>query len=246
MGVLRFLEAIRSSDCAIKFFQASTSELFGCAPQLECDEYSPVCPISPYGCSKAFAHFLVQTYRRAYGVFACNGILFNHESPRRGESFVTRKITMGLARISMGLEDRLLLGSLDARRDWGYAGDYVDCMWRMLQQNSADDYVIATGKTHSVREFVEEAARYFNLSIHWEGTGVDEVGVDGASGRKIIQIDGSKYRVVDTKYIFGNASKAEINLGWRPGTNFSELVKLMANSEAGCIAKMNEAHVDDN
>lgn len=239
MGALRLLEAVRLSGLPIRLFQASSSEIFGRTLQLECDEASPICPVSPYGCSKAYAHFLVQTYRQGYGIFACNGILFNHESPRRGEGFVTSKISRGLARIKAGLDDCLVLGNLDARRDWGYAEDYVDCMWRMLQEQYADDYVIATGELHSVREFVQETARYFNISIRWEGEGSNEIGIDEATGRGIIKIDESKYRPVDVNYFSGNASKAEKVLGWCPTKKFSELVWLMAASEADCITNFN-------
>ena len=213
IGTTRMLEAIRRSGIKTKFYQASSSEMFGGSPPPQ-NENTPFRPRSPYGAAKVYAFWMVANYREAYSIFACNGILFNHESPRRGETFVTRKITRSLARIKLGLERKVYLGNLDARRDWGYAGDYVEAMWLMLQQDEPDDYVIATGESHSVREFLEEAFSY-----------------QGLNWKDYVEIDPRYFRPTDVGYLEGDASKARKRLKWQPKVHFKELVKLMVNAD---------------
>ena len=188
-------------------------------------------PRSPYACAKAFAYYITQNYREAYNMFACNGILFNHESPRRGENFVTRKITLSLARINQGLQEKLYLGNLDASRDWGYAKDYVEAMWLMLQQDKPDDYVIATGETHTVRQFVELAAQEFGYSIVWDGKGLQEKGIDKKSGKILIEINSNYYRPTEVDYLLGDATKAKREFGWQPKTSFNVLVDIMVRAD---------------
>ena len=233
LGVLRLLEAIRSLHLTkkIKFYQASTSEMYGNATTTPQDENTPFQPCSPYGAAKLYAYWLTKNYRDSYGLFACNGILFNHESPRRGETFVTRKITTGLSRIALGMQDKLYLGNLEAKRDWGHAEDYVEAMWMMLQQKSPDDYVIATGESHSVREFVERTASYLEIPIAWNGCGVREKGINKRTGKTIIEIDERYFRPTELDYLMGDASKARRELGWRPRTTFEDLVAVMAQSD---------------
>lgn len=241
LGVLRLLDAIKMSGVKTKFYQASSSEMFGKVCESPQTELTPFHPRSPYGCAKVFGYWITKNYRESYDIFTCNGILFNHESPRRGENFVTKKITQGLARIKLGLEDRLYLGNLDAKRDWGFAGDYVRAMWLMLQQNEPDDYVVATGETHSVREFLEEAARYFGFNIVWQGSGAEEKGIDAESGKIIVQIDPQFFRPAEVDLLLGDYSKAAKKLGWSPQVSFKELVKMMAeddwNKESKAIVK---------
>jgi GDPmannose 4,6-dehydratase len=213
IGTTRMLEAIRRSGIKTKFYQASSSEMFGGSPPPQ-NENTPFRPRSPYGAAKVYAFWMVANHREAYSIFACNGILFNHESPRRGETFVTRKITRSLARIKLGLERKVYLGNLDARRDWGYAGDYVEAMWLMLQQDEPDDYVIATGESHSVREFLEEAFSY-----------------QGLNWKDYVEIDPRYFRPTDVGYLEGDASKARKRLKWQPKVHFKELVKLMVNAD---------------
>ena len=230
LGTLRVLEAIRNSSQFIKFYQASSSEMFGSSPPPQNEETS-FHPRSPYAVSKVFAYHITQLYREAYGIFACNGILFNHESPRRGETFVTRKITRGLARIKLGIDDKLYLGNLDAKRDWGYAKEYVECMWRMLQEDKPDNYVIATGEAHSVREFVEEAAELLRFDLIWQGRGLKEKGIDRNTNKTVIEIDARYFRLAEVEILVGNASKAKKKLNWKPKIKFKELVKKMVKSD---------------
>lgn len=231
LGTLRLLEAVKRFNPGIRFYQASSSEMFGKVLQVPQTEVTPFNPRSPYGVAKTYGHYITVNYRESYNLFACSGILFNHESPRRGKTFVTRKITRGLARIKLGLEEKLSLGNLDAKRDWGFAGDYVEAMWKMLQQERADDYVIATGETHSVREFVKEAACYFGFKLAWEGKGLEEKGIDTASGKVLITVDEKYYRPAEVDLLLGDASKAKKKLAWVPKTDFKALVKMMCESD---------------
>ena len=230
VGVVRVLEAMRELDLDARFYQASSSELYGRAVESPQRETTPFYPRSPYAAAKAYAFYITRNYREAYGMFACNGILFNHESPRRGETFVTRKISMAAARIALGRQSRLYLGNLDARRDWGYAADYVDAMWRMLQADQPDDYVIATGETHSVREFCELAFAEVELPIQWEGDGAEERGLT-ADGRVVVQIDPRYYRPTEVDLLLGDASYARRTIGWRPQVGFHELVRMMVRAD---------------
>ena len=231
LGTLRFLDAIRETHINTKFYQASTSELFGKVQEIPQTEKTPLYPRSPYGVAKLYGYWIIINYREAYDLFACNGILFNHESPRRGETFVTRKITRAAARIKEGIQDTLYLGYLDAKRDWGYAPEYVEGMWRMLQQDKPDDYVMATGENHTIREFAELAFQELDISIDWQGSGLDEKGFDTNTGNQIIGIDKKYYRPTEVNQLLGNATKAKKELGWEPKTSFEELVKLMVQSD---------------
>ena len=231
LGTLRFLDAIRETKIKTKFYQASTSELYGKVQNSPQTEGTPFYPRSPYAVAKLYAHWIVINYREAYNLFACNGILFNHESPRRGETFVTRKITRAASRIKRGLQESLFLGNLDSRRDWGYAPDYCEGMWMMLQQDSPDDYILATGENHSVREFVEVAFNYLNMDIVWHGKGEDEIGIDNKTGKKLIKIDPSYYRPTEVDLLIGDSSKAKKYLGWESKTSFQELVKIMIDAD---------------
>jgi len=233
LGTLRLLEAIRILNLQEKtrFYQASTSELYGKVQEVPQRETTPFYPRSPYGVAKLYAYWITVNYREAYNMFACNGILFNHESPIRGETFVTRKITRAVARMKLGLQKKLYLGNLDAKRDWGYAGDYVRAMWMMLQQDTPEDYVIATGESHSVREFVEEAFKEVGMAIAWEGSGAAEIGKDPASGEVLVQIDPKYFRPTEVEYLIGDPSKAMKQLGWKAKVNFSELVKMMVRED---------------
>ncbi len=229
--MLRLLESIRQAKADVRFYQASTSELFGQVAETPQSETTPFHPRSPYAVGKLYGFWITKNYREAYGIHASNGILFNHESPRRGENFVTRKITYSLARILAGVQETLILGNLDSRRDWGYAPDFVEGMWRMLQQERPDDYVVATGQTHSVREFVEAAARVAGFQIAWEGSGAAEVGIDRPSGRQIVAIDPKHYRPAEVDLLLGNAQKAERVLGWKPRVAFEQLVEIMTRAD---------------
>lgn len=233
LGTLRILEAIRLLGLGnkTKFYQASTSELFGGCGPVPQSETTPHYPRSPYAIAKLYAYWITINYREAYGIFACNGILFNHESPYRGETFVTRKITRAATRIKLGLQDTLYLGNLNAQRDWGYAKDYVYAMWLMLQQERADDFVIATGTTHSVREFVERAFACVDITLEWSGTGVQEHGIDAHSGKALVVIDPHYFRPTEVETLIGDASKAHAQLGWYPHVNFEQLVKLMVEHD---------------
>ena len=210
-----------------RFYQASTSELYGLVQETPQKETTPFYPRSPYGCAKVYAYWTTKNYRESYGLYACNGILFNHESPRRGETFVTRKIVQGLSRISVGLQDMLYLGNLNAKRDWGHAKDFVEAMWLMLQQDEPEDYVIATGTQYSVREFVEEAAPYFGMKIAWESEGLNEVGIDKLTKRTVIKVSPKYFRPAEVETLLGDATKAKKKLGWEPKISFKELVEDM-------------------
>jgi GDPmannose 4,6-dehydratase len=231
VGVLRLLEAVRQTGIECRFYQASTSELFGQVQETPQTEATPFYPRSPYGVAKLYGFWIVKNYREAYGMHASNGILFNHESPRRGENFVTRKITYSLARIRAGVQDVLRLGNLDAQRDWGYARDFVEAMWLMLQQDRPDDFVIATGEAHSVREFVERAAGIAGFDLVWEGRGIDEVGIDRRSGGRIVEVAGKHFRPSEVDLLLGNPTKATSGLGWRPSVTFDELVEMMMRAD---------------
>ncbi len=231
VGTLRLLDAIKQSGLSTKFYQASSSEMFGQVQEIPQKETTPFYPRSPYGCAKVFAYWTTINYRESYNLFACNGILFNHESPRRGETFVTRKITRGLARIKLGREEKLYLGNLDAKRDWGYAKDYVAGMWAMLQAEEPDDYVLATGETHSVREFAQTAASIIGLDLIWEGKGLAEKGIDRKTGKTIIEIDERYFRPAEVDLLIGDPTKAKEKLGWQATTSFNELVDLMARAD---------------
>jgi GDPmannose 4,6-dehydratase len=231
LGTLRILDAIRESGIKTKFYQASSSEMFGKALELPLRETSPFNPRSPYGCAKVYAYWITRNYRDSYKLFACNGILFNHESPRRGETFVTRKITRGLARIKLGKDEKIFLGNLDAKRDWGYAKDFVEGMWMMLQQDQPDDYILATGETHSVREFFEKSAKYFDFDIEWIGQGLDEKGIDKKTGKIILEIDPKYFRPAEVDVLIGDYSKAKKELSWEPKVKFNELVELMCKAD---------------
>jgi GDPmannose 4,6-dehydratase len=227
LGTLRLLEAIRLLDHPCKFYQASTSELYGLVQEVPQRETTPFYPRSPYGVAKLYAYWITRNYREAYNIHASNGILFNHESPRRGETFVTRKITRGLSQISCGLQDVLELGNLDAQRDWGHAKDYVRGMWMIAQHETPDDFVLATGEMRSVREFVDEASKYFGLKIEWSGEGLDEIGVDKYSGKTVVKVNPKYYRPTEVEQLLGDASKAKDILGWEPEISFQELVEDM-------------------
>ena len=229
LGVLRLLECIRSSTISkkIRFYQASTSELYGKVVEVPQKETTPFYPRSPYGVAKLYGFWITKNYRESYDMFACNGILFNHESPRRGETFVTRKITRGLNMILKGERDKLVMGNLDAKRDWGHAKDYVEGMWRMLQVDKPDDYVLSTNEFHSVREFIEKAFALKGFNIKWKGEGLDEIGYDEKSGRELIFIDERYFRPAEVEELLGDSTKARMELGWKPRYSFDDLVKEM-------------------
>ena len=229
MGTLRVLEAVRllGMEDRVRIYQASTSELYGLVQETPQKETTPFYPRSPYGVAKLYGYWITKNYREAYGMYACTGILFNHESPRRGETFVTRKITQALSKISVGLQDCLYLGNLNAKRDWGHAKDFVEAMWLMLQQDEPDDYVIATGTQYSVRDFVDEAAPYFGMKIVWMGEGLDEFGYDLNTKKKVIQVNPKYFRPAEVETLLGDASKAKEKLGWEPKTSFKQLVEDM-------------------
>jgi len=231
LGTLRILDAIRESGVKTKFYQASSSEMFGLVQAVPQNEETPFYPRSPYGVAKVYGYWITKNYRESYDLFACNGILFNHESPRRGATFVTRKITRGLARIKLGLEETLFLGNIDAKRDWGYAKDYVEGMWRMLQQEKPDDYVLATNETHTVREFIEIAAKRLGMDIKWRGKGVKEEGVDLNTGNVIIKIDPYYFRPTEVDLLIGDYAKAKRIMDWEPSVKFQELVEIMVDAD---------------
>ena len=232
VGTLRLLEAVRNLGLKARIYQASTSELFGKVVEVPQKETTPFYPRSPYGVAKQYGYWITKNYREAYGLFAVNGILFNHESERRGENFVTRKITLGACRIKMGMQDKLYLGNLDARRDWGYAKDYVQCMWLMLQHPVPEDFVIATGEYHTVREFCTLAFAEAGITLRWEGSGVEEKGIDTATGKVLVEVDPKFFRPTEVEQLLGDPSKAKALLGWNPRkTTFEELVRLMVRSD---------------
>jgi GDPmannose 4,6-dehydratase len=248
LGTLRLLEAIRilKLESRVRFYQASTSELYGNPPQAPQIETTPFAPRSPYGVAKLYAYWITVNYRDAYGIHASNGILFNHESPIRGETFVTRKITRAVAAIEAGLQDCLFVGNLNARRDWGHARDYVDGMWLILQQPQPDDYVLATGTSHTVREFVERAFVLIGRRLEWKGEGIYEAGVDAVSGKELVKVDPSYFRPTEVDVLVGDASKARAKLGWQHRVNFDDLVKEMVEEDRrvlrGCAEEMNAAN----
>jgi GDPmannose 4,6-dehydratase len=227
LGTLRFLDAIRETNLETKFYQASTSELFGKAQEVPQKESTPFYPRSPYAVAKLYGYWIIVNYREAYDLFACNGILFNHESPRRGETFVTRKITRAASRIKEGLQEKLFLGNMDSLRDWGYAPEYCEGMWRILQQDQPEDFVLATGVQHSVREFVELSFKELDISIDWKGEKENEIGIDNATGKTIVEIDPKYYRPTEVETLLGDATKAKEQLGWEAKTSFVDLVKKM-------------------
>ena len=229
LGTLRVLEAVRllGMQDDVRIYQASTSELYGLVQEVPQKETTPFYPRSPYGVAKLYGYWIVKNYRESYGMHCSSGILFNHESPRRGETFVTRKITRGLSQISVGLQDTLYLGNLDAKRDWGHAKDFVEAMWLMLQQDEPDDYVIATGQQYSVREFVDKAAPYFGLNLEWQGEGLNEVAVEKTSKRTVVAVDEKYFRPAEVESLLGDPTKAKEKLGWEPTTTFDQLVEDM-------------------
>ena len=238
LGAVRILEGIRETELKTRFYQASSSELYGKVVETPQTETTPFYPRSPYACAKAYAFYITQNYRESYGMYACNGILFNHESPRRGETFVTRKITRAAARIKLGLQECLYLGNLDAKRDWGFAGDYVQAMWLMLQQEKADDYVIATGETYKVRTFAEMVFARLGISLQWQGSGIDETGIDAATGKTVIRIDSKYFRPAEVDLLLGDPSKAKRELGWKLHTSFEQLVNMMTDADLQSAEKL--------
>ncbi|MDE6198127.1 MAG: GDP-mannose 4,6-dehydratase [Muribaculaceae bacterium] len=240
IGTLRLLEAVRilNMEKKVRIYQASTSELFGKVAEVPQSETTPFYPRSPYAVAKLYAYWIMKNYRESYGMYTANGILFNHESERRGETFVTRKITLAASRIACGLQDKLYLGNLDARRDWGYAPDYVECMWLILQQDTPDDYVIATGEYHSVREFATLAFARAGIRLRWEGSGRDEKGIDEATGRVLVEVDPKFYRPAEVEHLLGNPAKAREKLGWNPRkTSFERLVEIMVDADMEALKK---------
>jgi GDPmannose 4,6-dehydratase len=231
IGTLRFLDAIKETGIKTKFYQASTSELYGKVQEVPQTEKTPFYPRSPYAVAKLYAYWIIINYREAYNIFACNGILFNHESPRRGETFVTRKITKAAALIKAGLQDKVYLGNMDAKRDWGYAPEYVEAMWRILQQDKPDDFVIATNETHTVREFTDLAFAELGINLKWEGSGVNEKGIDASTGKVLVEVDPNYFRPTEVELLIGDYSKAKNILGWEPKVTFNDLVKIMAKSD---------------
>jgi len=231
VGTLRFLDAIKETGIDTKFYQASTSEMYGMVREIPQTEETPFYPRSPYGAAKVYAYWIVRNYREAYNLFASNGILFNHESERRGKTFVTRKISVAVSKIMLGIEDKLLLGNLDAKRDWGYAPEYVEGMWRIMQAEKPDDYVLATNETHTVKEFVEESFRYFGEELEWKGKGKDEVGILKSTGKEVVGINPRYFRPTEVDLLIGDYAKAERDLGWKPKTKFEDLVKIMVKAD---------------
>jgi GDPmannose 4,6-dehydratase len=241
VGVLRLLEAVRicGLEHSCHIYQASTSELFGKVQEIPQRETTPFYPRSPYGVAKLYGFWIMKNYRESYGMYCCNGILFNHESERRGENFVTRKITLAACRIAQGYQDKLYLGNLNARRDWGYAKDYVECMWLILQQPKPDDFVIATGEYHTVREFATLAFHHVGIELEWQGEGVDEKGIDKATGRVLVEVDPKYFRPAEVEQLLGDPSKAKKILGWNPRkTSFEELVKIMIDHDMKFVKKL--------
>ncbi len=231
IGTLRFLDAIRETGVKTKFYQASTSELFGLVQEIPQTEKTPFYPRSPYAAAKLYAYWITVNYREAYKLFASNGILFNHESERRGKTFVTRKITVAVSKIMLGMLDKLLIGNLDSKRDWGYAPEFVEGMWKMLQVEEPDDFVLATNETHTVREFIEESFKTLGEEIRWEGSGIDEKGILVSSGKEVVAIDARYFRPTEVELLIGDYSKAKQKLGWEPRTKFKDLVRIMIKSD---------------
>lgn len=236
VGTLRLLDAIREAGVPCRFYQASTSELYGKVQEVPQTESTPFYPRSPYGVAKLYSYWITVNYREAYNLHASNGILFNHESPRRGATFVTRKITMAAAAISKGRQECLFMGNIDARRDWGYAKDYVEGMWRMLQRDTPEDYVLATGEMHTVREFIEHAFALVDMPLAWEGSGANEIGIDRNSGNTVVRIDPQYYRPAEVEQLLGDPTKAKKQLGWEPAVKFESLVELMLKADLEALA----------
>jgi len=236
IGTIRILEAIRNAEIECKFYQASSSEMFGTSPSPQC-ESTPLLPQSPYAVAKLMGYHATCNYRDAYGLFACNGILFNHESERRGENFVSKKITQQVAKIKLGIEKDIVLGNLDAKRDWGYAPEYVEAMWLMLQQDKPEDFVIATGEAHSVREFVEKSFRIADIDIRWEGRGINEKGIDSETGKPLVRVDPRYLRPAEVDELLGDPSYARKKLGWKSKTSFDELVEIMVKYDLDQFSK---------
>jgi GDPmannose 4,6-dehydratase len=245
IGTLRILEAIRilGLEKKVRFYQASTSELFGKVREIPQKETTPFYPRSPYACAKLYAYWITVNYRESYGMYACNGILFNHESPIRGETFVTRKVTRAAARIKLGLQEKLYMGNLDSKRDWGYAGDYVELMWLMLQQKEPEDYVIATGITTSIRDFVSMAFKEAEIPLIWKGVGINEKGIDDLTGKILVEIDPRYFRPSEVDLLIGDSSKARTKLGWKPTVNLPELIKMMVKNDI--LLAEREKHLKD-
>ncbi|MCG9873688.1 MAG: GDP-mannose 4,6-dehydratase [Leptospiraceae bacterium] len=231
VGTLRILDAIKQTGVKARFYQASTSELYGLVQEVPQTEKTPFYPRSPYAVAKLYAYWAVVNYREAFNLHASNGILFNHESPRRGETFVTRKVTLGVAGIKAGKMDKLVMGNIDSKRDWGYAPDYVEMMWMMLQQDTPDDYVVATNETHTVKEFIEESFKIAGIEIEWKGSGVDEKGLDKKSGKVLVEINPKYFRPTEVELLIGDPAKAKQKLGWEPKVKFKELVKIMTEAD---------------
>jgi GDPmannose 4,6-dehydratase len=242
LGAVRILEGIRETGLNTKFYQASSSELYGKVVETPQKETTPFYPRSPYACAKAYAYYITVNYRESYNMFACNGILFNHESPRRGETFVTRKITRAAARINLGLQSCLYLGNLDAKRDWGFAGDYVEAMWLMLQQAEPDDYVVATGETRSVREFAEKVFARLDMPLEWQGEGMHEKGIDTKSGRVVIEVDPKYFRPAEVDLLLGDSTKARQKMNWQPKTDLDALVAMMVDSDLNLAEREKRAN----
>jgi GDPmannose 4,6-dehydratase len=237
VGTLRFLDAIRETGVRTRFYQASTSELFGKAQEIPQTECTPFYPRSPYGVAKLYGYWIIVNYREAYGLYACNGILFNHESPRRGETFVTRKITLAAARIKLALQHKLTIGNLNAKRDWGYAPEYCEGMWRMLQQEEPEDFILATGETHTVKEFIETVFSDLEMDLEWKGEKENEVGVLKKDGKVLVEVDPRYYRPTEVDLLIGDATKARKKLGWVPKVTFKELAHIMALSDFEKVKK---------
>lgn len=239
IGTLRLLEAIKilGLEKKTRFYQASTSELYGKVQEIPQKETTPFYPRSPYAAAKIYAYWITVNYREAYGIYGCNGILFNHESPIRGETFVTRKITRAVARIKLGLQKKLYLGNINSQRDWGFAGDYVEAMWLMLQQEQPEDFVIATGEVHSVKEFVSYAFKEVGIDINWQGEGIDEKGIDASSGHVLVEVDPKYFRPTEVEFLLGDPTKAKTKLGWQPKVTFEELVKIMVREDLHAAQK---------
>lgn len=237
LGVTNMLEAIRTVKPEARFYQASTSEMFGLVQEMPQKETTPFYPRSPYGVAKVYGHWITKNYRESYDLYACSGILFNHESERRGLEFVTRKITDAVARIKLGVQDHVELGNMDSKRDWGHSKDYVHAMWLMLQQDKPDDYVVATGETRTVREFVELAFGHVGIEVEWKGEGVDEIGVDKATGKTIVTINPKFFRPAEVEVLLGDPSKAEKTLGWKREISFSQLVERMVKNDLALVEK---------
>ena len=239
VGVTNILEAIRTVKPDARYYQASTSEMFGKVQEIPQKETTPFYPRSPYGVAKLYGHWITKNYRESYNLYACSGILFNHESERRGETFVTRKITLAAARIAQGKQEKLLLGNLDSLRDWGYAKDYVECMWLILQQDEPEDFVIATGEYHTVREFATLAFKEVGIELEWRGDGVDEKGYDKATGKSLVEVDPKYFRPAEVDQLLGDPSKAKSKLGWNPQkTSFEDLVKIMVRHDMKFVKKL--------